>query len=110
MKIENNLYKILKEENKVNDLDDLYNLDEDEVEFLNSWKGIKDKVYFCYLGMGGVDCWKVDKSLNEFMYGMYGRVEDVKMLKRDILNEYGIKIGVDEENEVVYVWGEGDDE
>ena len=65
MKIENNLYKILKEENKVNDLDDLYNLDEDEVEFLNSWKGIKDKVYFCYLGMGGVDCWKVDKSLEE---------------------------------------------
>lgn len=49
-------------------------------------------------------------GLNEFMYGMYGRVEDVKMLKRDILNEYGIKIGVDEENEVVYVWGEGDDE
>ena len=56
MKIENNLYKILKEENKVNDLDDLYNLDEDEVEFLNSWKGIKDKVYFCYLGMCWVDC------------------------------------------------------
>ena len=49
-------------------------------------------------------------GLNEFMYSMYGRVEDVKMLKRDILNEYGIKIGVDEENEVVYVWGEGDDE
>ena len=23
-------------------------------------------------------------GLNEFMYGMYGRVEDVKMLKRDI--------------------------
>ena len=49
-------------------------------------------------------------GLNEFMYDMYGRVEDVKMLKRDILNEYGIKIGVDEENEVVFVWGEGDDE
>ena len=65
MKIENNLYKILKEENKINDLDDLYNLDGDEIDFLNSWKGIKDKVYFCYLGMGGVDCWKVDKSLEE---------------------------------------------
>ena len=65
MKIENNLYKILKEENKVNDLDDLYNLDGGEIDFLNSWKGIKDKVYFCYLGMGGVDCWKVDKSLEE---------------------------------------------
>lgn len=49
-------------------------------------------------------------GLNEFMYSMYGRVEDVKMLKKDILNEYGIKIGVDEENEVVYIWGEGDDE
>lgn len=49
-------------------------------------------------------------GLNEFMYSMYGRVEDVKMLKKDILNEYGIKIGVDEENEVVYIWSEGDDE
>ena len=65
MKIENNLYKILKEESKVNDFDDLFNLNEDEIEFLNNWEGEKGKVYFCYLGMGSVDCWEVNKSLEE---------------------------------------------
>ena len=42
-------------------------------------------------------------GLNEFMNGMYGKIESVEKLKRDVLNEYGIKIGVDEENEEVFV-------
>ena len=95
MKIENNLYKILKEENKVNDLDDLYNLDEDEVEFLNSWKGIKDKVYFCYLGMGGVDCWKVDKSLEEVSKeDGVGDFNDVKIFENVVFSDDGFWVKV----------------
>ena len=42
-------------------------------------------------------------GLNEFMMGMYGKVKSVEKLKYDVLNEYGFKIGVDEENEVVFV-------
>ena len=54
-------------------------------------------------------------GLNEFMVGMYGKGWDesdemVSMLKRDVLNEYGIKIGVNEENESVFVWDSRDDE
>ena len=95
MKIENNLYKILKEENKVNDLDDLYNLDEDEVEFLNSWKGIKDKVYFCYFGMGGVDCWKVDKSLEEVSKeDGVGDFNDVKIFENVVFSDDGFWVKV----------------
>ena len=48
-------------------------------------------------------------GLNEMMNGMYGKIESVEKLKRDVLNEYGIKIGVDEENEEVFVWSEGDE-
>ena len=48
-------------------------------------------------------------GLNEFMNGMYGKIESVEKLKKDVLNEYGIKIGVDEENEEVFVWSEGDE-
>ena len=48
-------------------------------------------------------------GLNEFMNGMYGKIESVEKLKKDIFNEYGIKIGVDEENEEVFVWSEGDE-
>ena len=95
MKIENNLYKILKEENKVNDLDDLYNLDEDEVEFLNSWKGIKDKVYFCYLGMGGVDCWRVDRSLEEVSKeDGVGDFNDVKIFENVVFSDDGFWVKV----------------
>ena len=71
-----------------------------------------------YMGMivnivGGEDG---EVGLNEFMYGMYGKVWDnsdemVSKLKEDVLNEYGIKIGVNEENESVYIWCvDGDDE
>ena len=50
-------------------------------------------------------------GLNEFMNGMYGKIESVEKLKKDVLNEYGIKIGVDEENEEVFVLcGDEDDE
>ena len=50
-------------------------------------------------------------GLNEFMNGMYGKIESVEKLKKDIFNEYGIKIGVDEENEEVFVLcGDEDDE
>jgi len=45
-------------------------------------------------------------GLNEFMYGMYGygwdgESESVEKLKKDVLNEYGIKIDVCEYNECV---------
>ena len=50
-------------------------------------------------------------GLNEMMNGMYGKIESVEKLKKDVLNEYGIKIGVDEENEEVFVLcGDEDDE
>ena len=50
-------------------------------------------------------------GLNEMMNGMYGKIESVSKLKKDILNEFGIKIGVNEENEEVYVLcGDEDDE
>lgn len=50
-------------------------------------------------------------GLDEFLYGVYGGIKSVKKLKRDILIVYGIKIGVNEENEFVYVCdGDGDDE
>ena len=47
-------------------------------------------------------------GLNEFMFGMYGKGWDnsdemVSKLKKDVLNEYGIKIGVNEDGECVYV-------
>ena len=47
-------------------------------------------------------------GLNEFMFGMYGKgwdgkSESVEKLKVDVLNEYGIKIGVNEDGECVYV-------
>ena len=43
-------------------------------------------------------------GLDELMMGMYGDVgEDVKKLKKDMLDMYNIKIGVNEENESVYI-------
>lgn len=67
MKIENNLYNILEKEIEVNKIGDYLNndLEKEEVEFLKEWKGVKGNVYFCYLGMGGVDCWVVDKKLED---------------------------------------------
>ena len=45
-------------------------------------------------------------GLNEFMFGMYGKGwdgedESVEKLKKDIFNEYGIKVGVNSDNEEV---------
>lgn len=53
-------------------------------------------------------------DLNEFMKGMYGREWDgrvgrVEKLKEDVLEEYGIKIGVDCEREEVYIWSAQDE-
>ena len=43
-------------------------------------------------------------GLDELMMGMYGDVgEDVKKLKKDMLDMYNIKIGFNEENESVYI-------
>ena len=44
-------------------------------------------------------------GLGEFMMGMYGWYNDesVEMLKKDMLEMYNIKIGVNEENESVYI-------
>ena len=62
MSTENCLYDVLKKEIEVNNIGDYFNeMDRKEIEYLKSWKGEKDKMYFCYLGMGGVDCWVVDK-------------------------------------------------
>jgi hypothetical protein len=53
-------------------------------------------------------------GLNEFMMGMYGKVWDgkdksVEKLKKDILKEYRVKIGVNKDNEDVYLWDDGDE-
>lgn len=53
-------------------------------------------------------------GLNEFMMGMYGKVwdgkdESVEKLKKDILKEYRVKIGVNKDNEDVYLWDDGDE-
>jgi hypothetical protein len=44
-------------------------------------------------------------GLGELMMGMYGWYNDesVEMLKRDMFEMYNIKIGVNEENESVYI-------
>jgi hypothetical protein len=44
-------------------------------------------------------------GLGELMMGMYGWYNDesVEMLKKDMLEMYNIKIGVNEENESVYI-------
>ena len=44
-------------------------------------------------------------GLGELMMGMYGWYDDesVEMLKKDMLEMYNIKIGVNEENESVYI-------
>ena len=44
-------------------------------------------------------------GLGELMMGMYGWYNDesVEMLKNDMLEMYNIKIGVNEENESVYI-------
>jgi len=52
-------------------------------------------------------------GLNEFMMGMYGKVwdgldESVEKLKKDVLEEYGVEIGVNKDNEDVYLKDEGD--
>ena len=52
-------------------------------------------------------------GLNEFMYGMYGKVWDnsdemVSRLKKDVLDMYGVKIGVNEDGECVYVLSDGE--
>jgi hypothetical protein len=67
MKIENNLFKILKEEIRVNEIDDYFDgLNEEEVKFVKEWKGEKGKMYFCYLGMGGIDVWEVGEKYDNF--------------------------------------------
>jgi hypothetical protein len=53
-------------------------------------------------------------GLNEFMMGMYGKVWDgkdksVEKLKKDVLKEYRVKIGVNKDNEDVYLWDDGDE-
>tara|TARA_R110000868_G_scaffold376297_1_gene641148 strand:- start:47 stop:262 length:216 start_codon:yes stop_codon:yes gene_type:complete len=44
-------------------------------------------------------------GLGELMMGMYGWYNDesVEMLKKDMFEMYNIKIGVNEENESVYI-------
>ena len=44
-------------------------------------------------------------GLGELMMGMYGWYNDesVEMLKKDMLEMYNIKIGINEENESVYI-------
>ena len=53
-------------------------------------------------------------GLNEFMMGMYGKVWDgkdksVEKLKKDVLKEYRVKIGVNMDNEDVWLWDDGDE-
>ena len=53
-------------------------------------------------------------GLNEFMMGMYGKVWDgkdksVEKLKKDILKEYRVVIGVNKDNEDVYLKDDGDE-
>ena len=54
-------------------------------------------------------------GLNEFMNGMYGKgwdgeEESVEKFKKDIFNEYGIKVGVNMDEEEVYVLCGDEDE
>jgi hypothetical protein len=53
-------------------------------------------------------------GLNEFCMGMYGYGwdgldESVEKLKKDVLEEYGIEIGVNMDNEDVYLKDDGDE-
>ena len=53
-------------------------------------------------------------GLNEFMIGMYGddwdgKDESVEVLKKDVLEEYGVEIGVNKDNEDVYLKDDGDE-
>ena len=53
-------------------------------------------------------------GLNEFMMGMYGdgwdgKDESVEVLKKDVLEEYGVEIGVNKDNEDVYLKDDGDE-
>ena len=99
MKIENNLFKILKKEYELNNMgegDYLEDgLEDSEIKFLKEWKGEKGKVYFCYLGMGGVECWVVNESLEEVSKG--DGVEDfneVKLFENVVFSDDGFWVKV----------------
>jgi hypothetical protein len=66
MRIENCLYKILDKECEVVGVEcRMENFDEEEVKFLKEWVGVCGKMYFCYMGMGGLDIWEV-KDCKDF--------------------------------------------
>ena len=97
MKIENNLFKILKKEIEVGNGDDYLEngLEGDEVNFLKEWVGDKGKVYFCYLGMGSVDCWEVDKSLEEVSKeNGVSDFNDVKIFENVVFSDDGFWVKV----------------
>jgi hypothetical protein len=64
------------------------------IKLVNEYVGMLMEVY----GDGEV-------GLGELMMGMYGWYNDesVEMLKKDMFEMYNIKIGVNEDNESVYI-------
>ena len=65
MKIENNLYEIIDKEGEVIGVEERFDgVGEEDIKFLKEWVGEIGKMYFCYLGMGGIDIWEVKDCKN----------------------------------------------
>ena len=90
MNIENNLFRIVDKEIEIGN-----SLEGEEVKFLKEWVGDKGKVYFCYLGMGSVDCWEVDKSLEEVSKeNGVSDFNDVKIFENVVFGDDGFWVKV----------------